>query len=109
MKILIFGGTGAMGTPLAELLADQGNDVFVTSRKAREYSRENIHCIVGNAHDMGFVREVLKKYYDVLVDFMNYKFSELQERLEGVQPSDCYAAPCRGVRNYLREKMAAEI
>lgn len=82
MKILIFGGTGAMGTPLVELLAKQENDVYVTSRKAREYDRENIHCIVGNAHDMTFVREILKKHYDVLVDFMNYSLSELKERLD---------------------------
>ena len=81
MKILIFDGTGAMGTPLVDLLAKQGNDVYVTSRKSREYSRENIHCIVGNAHDMDFVREILKDHYDVLVDFMNYRLPELQERL----------------------------
>lgn len=81
MKILIFGGTGAMGTPLVELLANQGNDVYVTSRKLRKYIGENIHCIVGNAHEMNFVREILKKHYDVLVDFMNYRMTELQERL----------------------------
>lgn len=82
MKILIFGGTGAMGTPLVELLAKQGNDVYVTSRKAREYNNENIHCIAGNAHEMDFVREILKDHYDILVDFMSYSLSELKERLD---------------------------
>ncbi len=71
-----------MGTPLVELLADQGNDVWVTSRKSREYSRGNIHCIVGNAHEMAFISVVLKDRYDVLIDFMNYRLPELQERLD---------------------------
>lgn len=38
MKVLIFGGTGAMGTPLVEFLANSGNNVFITSRKARQSS-----------------------------------------------------------------------
>lgn len=50
MKVLIFGGTGAMGTPLVEFLANSGNNVFITSRKARQ-SSGNIHYITGNAHD----------------------------------------------------------
>ena len=82
MKILIFGGTGAMGTPLVQLLAEQGHDVYVTSRKSREYNRENIHCIVGNAHEMTFMSVTLKEHYDVLIDFMSYSLSELQERLD---------------------------
>ena len=81
MKILIFGGTGAMGTPLVELLAGQGHDVYVTSRRKREYDVGNIHCITGNAHEMPFLRTVLQGKYDVLVDFMSYSLSELQERL----------------------------
>ena len=82
MKILIFGGTGAMGTPLVELLANQGHAVDVTSRKARKYGKENIHCLIGNAHDMNFVRDILKTRYDVLIDFMNYNLPELKERLD---------------------------
>ena len=82
MKILIFGGTGAMGTPLVELLANQGHTVYVTSRKARKYGKENIHCLIGNAHDMNFVRDILKTRYDVLIDFMNYNLPELRERFD---------------------------
>ena len=54
MKVLIFGGTGAMGTPLVKYLVDSGNSVFVTTRKAR-LSTGNIHYITGNAHDFEFV------------------------------------------------------
>ncbi len=82
MKILIFGGTGAMGEPLVKKLANDGHEVYVTSRKIRKYSFDNIHCITGNAHNMDFLSQVLKERYDVLVDFMNYTFSELKERLD---------------------------
>lgn len=52
MKILIFDGTGAMGTPLVDLLAKQGNDVYTPSRKSQEDSRKSIHSLVSNTHDM---------------------------------------------------------
>lgn len=81
MKVLIFGGTGAMGTPLASLLAEQGHEVYVTSRRQRE-DKGAIHYIQGDAHDMAFVQSVLQGGYDVLVDFMNYKLEELRERVE---------------------------
>ena len=35
MRLLLLGGTGAMGVHLAMLLSKQGNDVFVTTRKDR--------------------------------------------------------------------------
>ena len=84
MNILIFGGTGAMGTPLVEILADKEYEVYVTSRKMRKYDRGNIHCIQGNAHDMDFLDSVLKVHYDVLVDFMNYRFTELNKRIDRI-------------------------
>lgn len=87
MKILIFGGTGAMGTPLVKILADKGHEVYVTSRQLREYGNRNIHCIRGNSHDMDFLESVLKGHYDVLVDFMVYTLPELQERIEMILSS----------------------
>ena len=33
MRVLILGGTGAMGQPLAKALSDAGNAVYVTSRQ----------------------------------------------------------------------------
>ncbi|MBQ7215682.1 MAG: NAD-dependent epimerase/dehydratase family protein [Synergistaceae bacterium] len=72
MKVLIFGGTGAMGSYLAEVLASRGTDAYVTTRQ--EYSdRDGIKYIRGNAHDIGFVKSVLDGgKYDAVIDFMNY-------------------------------------
>lgn len=81
MKILVLGGTGAMGTHLVEYLA-QNNDVevTVTSRKER-LNHDNIQFVVGNARDLTFIREMLMDvYYDVIVDFMNYNYEEFEER-----------------------------
>lgn len=82
MKILIFGGTGAMGIPLVKILVDERHEVYITSRKPRVFDAANAHCLVGNAHDIVFLKQVLSEHYDVLVDFMNYNYSELEERLE---------------------------
>ncbi len=82
MKILVFGGTGAMGAPLTELLASRDDDVFVTTRKARTTAQPNIRYIEGNAHGISFVRRTLRDRYDVLVDFMQYRLPELSERLD---------------------------
>ena len=86
MRVLLFGGTGAMGTALVRILAEQGHEVFVTTRKQRKPESSNVHYLVGNAHDMNFVRNVLgnatERHYDVLVDFMVYGSSELSDRAE---------------------------
>ncbi len=82
MRILIFGGTGAMGMPLIKLLSEQGHEVYVTSRKERSSEQTDVHYICGNAHEMAFISGILKEPYDVLVDFMSYRLPELQERLD---------------------------
>lgn len=81
MKILIFGGTGAMGTPLVELLAGQGHDVYVTSRKPRTSLKSNIHYLQGDAHNNEFIESLLENHYDVIVDFMQYTLSEFNKKL----------------------------
>ena len=82
MKVLIFGGTGAMGMPLVKYLVDSGNSVFVTSRKARQ-SFGNIHYITGNAHDFEFVKKlVCGQRFDAIVDFMVYTTKEFKQRID---------------------------
>ena len=83
MKILVLGGTGSIGVDLVSILANQENDIWVTSRSKRECSLKNVHYIQGNAHDLGFFRNtVMAKHFDAIVDFMYYKLEELNDRLE---------------------------
>ena len=53
MKVLILGGTGAIGKYLVELMASE-NTVFVTSRRQHK-NHGNIKHICGNDHDSGLI------------------------------------------------------
>ena len=82
-KILLLGGTGAMGKYLAELLHKDGKDVYVTSRNYHN-SAERLHYIKGNAHDVVFLKKIMKESgsFDCIVDFMVYSTSELSHRCD---------------------------
>lgn len=73
MKILLIGGTGAMGNKLIDLLDKNrgGYEVYVTSRSFHK-DFNNIHFLKGNAHENEFLFNVLSKGYDVIVDFLIY-------------------------------------
>lgn len=45
MRVLVLGGTGAMGEPLVRMLAERGDEVYVTSRRKRQ-DKESVHYIV---------------------------------------------------------------
>ncbi len=81
MKVLVLGGTGAMGQPLIKQLSLQGDDVYVTSRRKYE-SKDNIHFIQGDAHDLQFIKQQLRTEYDVIVDFMIYGTETFKERAD---------------------------
>ncbi len=71
MKILLLGGTGAIGSDLANILSDDNNEVFVTTRRKRK-NKDRITYITGNALNDNFIKEVLKESFDIIVDFMMY-------------------------------------
>ena len=79
MNILILGGTGAIGTPLLNILSKNAEDqIFVTSRKKR-VSSGNIKYFEGNAHDFDFIDDLLSKNtFDVIIDFMVYSTAEFK-------------------------------
>lgn len=80
-KILLLGGTGAMGQHLAQLLKIEEVEVFVTSRSNRK-SMEGCIILQGNAHDLVFLQNILKRNnWDVIVDFMVYTTAEFTQRL----------------------------
>lgn len=82
VKILVLGGTGAMGIHLINLLAMDDISVYVTSRQEKE-DKGSIHFIKGDAHDKGFFETLmLNNYFDAIVDFMIYTQEEFQERLD---------------------------
>ncbi len=81
MRILLLGGTGAMGVHLAILLSKQGNDVFVTTRMDR-MNNAGVIYLKGNAHDLSFIEETLREGWDAVVDFMVYHTDEFAKRVD---------------------------
>lgn len=80
MKILILGGTGAMGVSLVDILDKEGHDVYVTSRRKHADSK-NIHYLQGDAHDLAWLEEITSgQAYDALVDFMVYSTENFAQR-----------------------------
>ena len=82
MRILVLGGTGAMGGYLCKYLSVADNQVFVTTRSKKESERNNINYIIGNAHNDDFLSQLLKDEWDCIVDFMVYNTKEFELRAE---------------------------
>ena len=79
MKILLLGGTGAIGRPLAKILSEKGNDVYITSRQKRD-NEENLTYIQCDAHNFDFLSKLLANRWDAIIDFMDYGTFEFEYR-----------------------------
>lgn len=79
MKVLVLGGTGAMGVHVTRLLAEEGHDVAVTSRRDRE-ERGGVRYAKGNAKDPAFLESLLSERWGAVVDFMVWSTAEFRER-----------------------------
>jgi nucleoside-diphosphate-sugar epimerase len=81
MKVLVLGGTGAIGVHLVNMLSHNGVETVVTTRKHLE-SHENIKYMHGNVHDIEFLQVALQGHWDVIVDFMVYTTINFRERID---------------------------
>jgi len=81
MRILLFGGTGAMGNHLVDLFRDTDNEIVITTRANRK-SSHNIKYITGNAKDSEFLNKILDERWDVIIDFMVYTTIEFKNRVK---------------------------
>ena len=82
LKVLIFGGTGAMGKYLINLLTEKGHHVTVTSRRKNMTDNPLLRYIEGNAHGDEFLHQLLTQQWDVIIDFMVYTTTELKNRID---------------------------
>ena len=81
MNVLIFGGTGAMGTHLVSILAKQGIKCVVSTRQCRDNS-ENVEYVIGDAHNVDFLKSLFANYkFDAIVDFMKYSTKDFESRV----------------------------
>ena len=80
-RILIFGGTGAMGVYLVDILSRMGiYEIDVTSRSNRVSNYPCLRFIKGNARNDDFMKSLISKKYDIIIDFMNYNLDEFSDR-----------------------------
>ena len=82
-KVLVLGGTGAMGQHLVPMLVAMGYSVDVVYNSFDEMKAEspNVRYIKADAKDMQFIEDILKNSYDGIVDFMIYMSNELVTKL----------------------------
>lgn len=71
-KMLLIGGTGALGTYLTQELLARGNEVHVLSLDDMVSDNPMLTYFKGNAKDDAYLTELLKNNYDGVVDYMIY-------------------------------------
>lgn len=75
-KILVLGGTGAMGKYLIPELLNLGYSIDVVSLDEIKSENEKLNYITGNIQTSGFLDKLLKNKYNGIVDFMTYKMRD---------------------------------
>lgn len=81
-KILVLGGTGAMGVYLVPELAAMGYEVHVVSLDDVKSDLPGVTYMQANAKDVGFLSSLLGGGYDAIVDFMIYQTQEFSQKYE---------------------------
>lgn len=79
-KVLVIGGTGVMGKYLIPELLHLGFAVDVISLDDAVSTHPNLKYFKGNGKDIFYLKEMLKRDYNCIVDFMIYYKSEFEER-----------------------------
>ncbi len=85
MKILLLGGTGAIGSYLADILSAENRveKIVITTRNKKIIGGGKISYAIGNAKDYLFLQEQCRQYeWDAIVDFMSYKTEEFANRVK---------------------------
>lgn len=82
-KILVLGGTGAMGRYAVPELLRLGFAVDVVALDRSEMTHENLNSFVGNAMDDQWLKKQLTEtHYDVILDFMSYTLPQFKARAQ---------------------------
>lgn len=82
-KILVLGGTGAMGRYAVPELLRLGFLVDVVALDAPGITHENLRSTIANAMDDGWLeKQLTETRYDVILDFMSYKLQQFKDRLQ---------------------------
>ncbi len=78
-KILVLGGTGAMGKYLVPELLEMGYQVDSATLDNVKSDNPNLNYIVADVKDRNLLKKLLQNKYDGIVDFMTYNTKEFEE------------------------------
>ena len=81
MRVLVLGGTGAMGSHLCRELVALGHEVVCTTRRDRKPAN-GIAYAVGDAKQPSFLDWLLAERWGAVVDFMIWSTDEFRERCQ---------------------------
>lgn len=81
-KIMLLGGSGALGSYLTPELLKMGYQVHVVSLDTLHSDNPNLTYETANVKDDAWLAEALKAGYDAVVDFMIYATKEFAPRCE---------------------------
>lgn len=79
-KVLVLGGTGAMGRYVVPALLELGHSVDVVSLDEKTSDNPHLRYIRGNMKDAGFMDTILSRHYDGIVDYMIYGTEEFRAK-----------------------------
>jgi len=79
-KVLVLGGTGALGVYFVEELISKGYEVDIVSVDCTGSESPHVKYIRENAKNNDFLIRVLKASYDAVIDFMLYETEEFKLR-----------------------------
>ena len=77
-KVLVLGGTGAMGRYLVPELLTLGYDIDIVSLDDVVSDNPKLKYIKGNTKEDGFLEKILANKYDGVVDFMTYSTEQFK-------------------------------
>lgn len=81
-RVLVLGGTGAMGRYCVPELLRLGHEVEVVALDTLPSDHPNLHYAVGNCMDDDFIVELLKGQYDCVMDYMSYSLPHFKKRMK---------------------------
>ncbi len=81
-KILVLGGTGAMGIYTVPELLKKGYEVDVVTLDSVESDNEALSYITGDGKNLTFLKKLLCNKYNGIIDFLTYGTAEFKERYE---------------------------
>ncbi len=79
-KVLVIGGTGAMGVYVVPELVNLGYEVHVPSLEDVEQSGDNPKYFKADMKNIDTLKKVLAEKYDAIIDYLVYPGDEFKER-----------------------------